>query len=53
MARILTSLFLSAALLAVAGCGVDGGPERPTRAEQPDTGISITGRVAVGISGGS
>ncbi|MFV2053883.1 argininosuccinate lyase [Aliiroseovarius sp. YM-037] len=37
-----------AALLAVAACGADGPPERPT--QKP--GLEVSGTVEVGITGG-
>ncbi len=39
------------ALLALTACGADGEPERPTRAEAPATGISVSGTVSFGVGG--
>jgi predicted small lipoprotein YifL len=38
---------LLAVLLTLAACGVDGAPKTPT----PDTGVGVSGEVAVGVSG--
>ena len=56
MQKTVTILALLTAF-ALAGCGVDGAPERP-KAKKPQTttgqsGISITGTVGAGVSGGS
>ena len=40
-------LLALAAILAVAACGVDGPPNAPA----PKTGVSVTGEIAVGVSG--
>ncbi len=50
MTRPLIGLTLIATL-ALAACGVDGEPEPPTRDEMPTTGLSVTGRVSVGVGG--
>lgn len=44
------SAFCTLVLLALAGCGADGEPERP-EAATPEPGLSISGRVEVGIVG--
>ncbi|MEJ6390996.1 hypothetical protein [Gymnodinialimonas ulvae] len=48
-----TMILTAMALLALAACGADGEPERPTRAEMPAmaTGVSVSGTVSVGVSG--
>ena len=51
--RLTSTLTALATLLALAACGVDGEPERPTRAEMPEPGISISGSVEFGIVGGN
>ena len=38
---------LLAVLLTLAACGVDGAPKAPV----PDTSVSVSGEVAVGVSG--
>jgi predicted small lipoprotein YifL len=40
-------LLAIAAILALAACGVDGPPKAPTT----KPGVSVTGEVAVGVSG--
>lgn len=37
------------ALLALAGCGVDGPPLRPVAASSPTPGISVSGDARIGI----
>lgn len=41
---------ISAALLGLAACGVDGEPTTPTKDAKPQSGITITGRAEVGIT---
>ena len=36
-------------VLALAGCGADGEPERPGRASVPDAGVTITGTAEIGV----
>ncbi len=43
----MTRLVALAALLALAACGVDGPPKTPAS----KTGVSVSGEVAVGVSG--
>ncbi|MFT6931324.1 MAG: hypothetical protein ACJAXT_000016 [Paracoccaceae bacterium] len=46
----MTRLILSFALLAgLVACGVDGAPTRPDPG--PETGVTISGQVSVGIQG--
>jgi len=46
-------LLTFAALLALAGCGVDGEPEVPGRkADVPEPGIHFSGTVGMGFTGG-
>ncbi|WP_431298092.1 hypothetical protein [Tabrizicola sp. BL-A-41-H6] len=40
---------LIAALLALAACGADGPPEKPTRSTTPAPGVQITGEARVGV----
>lgn len=40
-----------AALLALAGCGIDGAPERPIPGEEGGPGLTISGDAQLGISG--
>lgn len=41
-------------ICALAGCGADGAPERPTEKERRvEPGVSITGTVSVGVVGGN
>ncbi len=47
----MSRLALLAALALLAGCGVDGAPERPE--SNPPVGVTISGTAEVGISGGS
>ena len=39
-----------AALLILTACGADGPPLAPGPAPEPDTGITVTGEIAVGLS---
>lgn len=54
--RPLLAAFL--ALAALAGCGADGPPQPPeprpeTRPEtRPEPGLTVTGRVEIGVTGG-
>lgn len=41
---------LLAALLALAACGADGPPEKPTKSGTPTTGVQITGEARVGVA---
>ena len=49
----MTRLIAIAALAMLAACGVDGEPERPEGAPDLSPGIAISGRVELGVSGGS
>jgi len=42
-------LAFGAILATLAACGTDGAPERPE--PRPETGISVTGTVGVGLRG--
>jgi len=45
---------LALALLSLAACGVDGPPSPPPdEPERPEPGITISGTVSAGITGGS
>ncbi len=39
------------ALLALAGCGVDGPPVPPPAKEPPASGVSVSGTVEFGVTG--
>jgi predicted small lipoprotein YifL len=43
----MTRILALAGILALAACGVDGPPKTPA----PKPGVSVTGEVAVGVSG--
>lgn len=43
----MTRLLALAAILALAACGVDGPPQPPAAR----TGVSVSGEVAIGVSG--
>jgi predicted small lipoprotein YifL len=43
----MTRALILTAILALAACGVDGPPQPPTT----QTGVSVSGEVAVGVSG--
>jgi predicted small lipoprotein YifL len=36
-------------MLALAGCGADGEPERPDRASGPGAAVTITGTAEIGV----
>ena len=46
MTRILVFSLLMLAAALLGACGVDGEPERP---ERPEPGITVSGRVVVGV----
>lgn len=45
---MMRSLLLLASLVGLAACGVDGEPVPPA----PESGLSVSGSVRVGVSGG-
>ncbi len=50
----MTRIALTAALVGLAACGVDGEPTTPTTATKAQTapaGISVTGRAEIGVAG--
>lgn len=48
MIRIGVFLVMAVFVALVAACGVDGEPERP-ESETVETGVTVSGRVAVGV----
>ncbi|MFT5867942.1 MAG: hypothetical protein ACI8TF_000041 [Paracoccaceae bacterium] len=46
MTRLILSFALMASLIA---CGVDGAPTRPD--QRPETGVTISGQISVGVQG--
>ncbi len=50
---VLTRLVVGLVLLAfVAGCGADGAPLPPDDRERPQSGITLSGKMQVGVASG-
>ena len=53
MAKPCTGVAMLGLLVVLSACGADGPPERPEpRQDRPEPGITLSGKVEVGISGG-